>query len=54
MPLIPMYHEGKIVTMLISVPDAERVEPFGFWEGPFTSSLFCLVREEAKLESGIC
>jgi len=43
-PVTPMYHEGKLVTMLVSVPDVERVEPLGYWEGPFTSGLFCKVR----------
>jgi hypothetical protein len=48
LPVLPMYlnapgpHQGKIHAVLVATPNAQRIEPFGDYEGPFTSKLFCL------------
>jgi len=42
-PILPMYspQSGHVTAVLIASPDAQRIEPFGDWEGPFINSLFC-------------
>jgi hypothetical protein len=42
-PILPMYSAttGRVTAVLIASPDAQRIEPFGDWEGPFTNGLFC-------------
>jgi len=40
-PVMPMYHNGKISAVLLASSDAQRIEPFGDWEGPFPNFLFC-------------
>jgi len=42
-PILPMYSAttGRVTAVLIASPDAQRIEPFGDWEGPFINSLFC-------------
>jgi len=42
-PILPMYspQTGRVTAVLIASPDAQRIEPLGDWEGPFTNSLFC-------------
>ena len=36
-------HAGHIQAILIATPKLQWVEPFGTFEGPFTSGLFCKV-----------
>jgi len=42
-PVLPMYsaQTGAITAVLIASSDAQRIEPFGDWEGPFINYLFC-------------
>jgi len=42
-PVMPMYNAqtGAITAVLIASSDAQRIEPFGDWEGPFINYLFC-------------
>jgi len=42
-PVLPMYspQSGKITAVLLASSDAQRIEPFGDWEGPFINMLFC-------------
>jgi len=42
-PVLPMYSAstGAITAVLIASSDAQRIEPFGDWEGPFINYLFC-------------
>lgn len=50
-PVMPMYlGNGKIHAILFASPDAQRIEPFGEWEGPFTRGLFCYnwCKEDSK------
>jgi len=43
LPVLPMYSasSGAITAILIASSDAQRIEPFGDWEGPFINYLFC-------------
>jgi hypothetical protein len=42
-PVLPMYNsETKAISaILFWMPDVQRVEPFGDWEGPFPPFIFC-------------
>jgi len=42
-PVLPMYDPstGHINAVLLASTDAQRVEPFGDWEGPFINMLMC-------------
>jgi len=42
-PVLPMYNDntGLLSAFLIHINHIEKVEPFGNWEGPFASFLFC-------------
>jgi len=42
-PVLPMYSPstGAITAVLLASTDAQRIEPFGDWEGPFINMLFC-------------
>jgi len=42
-PVLPMYNpvSGHITAVLLASTDAQRVEPFGDWEGPFINALMC-------------
>jgi hypothetical protein len=42
-PVLPMYNSitKAVSAILFWMPDIERVEPFGMWEGPFPGSFFC-------------
>jgi len=42
-PVMPMYspQTGAITAVLLASSDAQRIEPFGEWEGPFINMLFC-------------
>lgn len=42
-PVLPMYspQTGAVTAVLLASSDAQRIEPFGDWEGPFTNGLFC-------------
>jgi len=42
-PVLPMYSpkDGTINAVLIHIPEITTVFPFGPWEGPFPSLLFC-------------
>jgi hypothetical protein len=42
-PVLPMYDPatGHINAVLLASSDAQRVEPFGDWEGPFPNMLMC-------------
>jgi len=42
-PVLPMFDptSGKITAVLLASSDAQRIEPFGDWEGPFPNFLFC-------------
>lgn len=37
------YWNGVLQTLFVNVPAIQLMEPFGSWEGPFISSLMCLV-----------
>jgi len=42
-PVLPMYHPQTraITAVLLASTDAQRIEPFGDWEGPFINMLMC-------------
>jgi len=42
-PVLPMYsaQTGAVTAVLLAATDAQRIEPFGDWEGPFINMLFC-------------
>jgi len=42
LPVMPMYWGGSLQTLLVNTPHLELVWPVGSFEGPFTSTLFCL------------
>jgi hypothetical protein len=42
-PVMPMYSDqtGYLTAFLVHSNFVEKVWPFGYWEGPLTSGLFC-------------
>jgi len=42
-PVMPMYNPQTraLSAVLLASPDAQRIEPFGDWEGPFINMLMC-------------
>jgi len=42
-PVIPMYHaqDGRLNAVLVNIPHLADITPFGPWEGPNPSVLFC-------------
>jgi len=42
MPVMPMYWGGSLQTVLLNTPHLELTWPIGSFEGPFSSTLFCL------------
>jgi len=40
-PIVPMYNNGQISAFFVETTTAQLMEPFGCWEGPFISALFC-------------
>jgi len=42
-PVLPMYNPQtrQVSAVLLASSDAQRIEPFGDWEGPFINALMC-------------
>jgi len=42
-PVMPMYHPQTrhVTAVLLASSQAQRIEPFGVWEGPFINAFFC-------------